>query len=84
MLGSFLICQDCYLKGAPDPVTGLSQALYRLHIAHSRDHDPAEALAKLASTNAGRIKIPDTDDGRRLRDALRALRPQLDVPQADP
>ncbi|WP_146022265.1 hypothetical protein [Streptomyces sp. CB02959] len=54
---------------------GLSQALYkalyRLYAAHVRGHDPAEPLAKLASMNAERVKIPDTDDGRRLRDALR-------------
>ncbi|WP_411129247.1 hypothetical protein [Streptomyces sp. x-19] len=40
---------------------GLSQvlykALYRLHVAHVRDHEPAKPLAKLASMNAERVKI---------------------------
>ncbi|MFJ2437865.1 hypothetical protein ACIOWM_32075 [Streptomyces anulatus] len=53
----------------------LYKTLYRVHIAHLRGHDPAEHIAKLTSLNPDRIKIPDTDDGRRLRTSLRALRP---------
>ncbi|MFD4795271.1 hypothetical protein [Streptomyces anulatus] len=42
----------------------LYKTLYRVHTAHLRGHDPAEHIAKLTSLNPGRIKIPDTDDGR--------------------
>ncbi|MFF2813240.1 hypothetical protein ACFVT2_39985 [Streptomyces sp. NPDC058000] len=51
------------------------QELYRLHVAHSRGHDQAEPLAELAAMDAERVKIPDTDDGRRLRPALRGTHP---------
>ncbi|WP_344581791.1 hypothetical protein [Streptomyces lunalinharesii] len=55
---------------------GVSQALYKalylVYAAHLHG-DPAAALAELASMNADRVKIPDTDDGRRLRAALRAI-----------
>lgn len=53
----------------------LYKTLYRVHVAHLRGHDPAEHIAKLTSLNPDRIKIPDTDDGRRLRASLRALGP---------
>ncbi|MFJ2080878.1 hypothetical protein ACIOGW_37580 [Streptomyces anulatus] len=53
----------------------LYKTLYRVHTAHLRGHDPAEYIARLTSLNPDRIKIPDTDDGRRLRASLRALRP---------
>ncbi|MFH9656395.1 hypothetical protein ACH4MN_35415 [Streptomyces anulatus] len=53
----------------------LYETLYRVHTAHLRGHDPAEHIAKLTSLNPDRIKIPDTDEGRRLRASLRALRP---------
>ncbi|MGX5397494.1 hypothetical protein ACWLMY_37475 [Streptomyces anulatus] len=45
----------------------LYKTLYRVHTAHLRGHDPAEHIAKLTSLNPDRIKIPDTDEGRRLR-----------------
>ncbi|MFD5343958.1 hypothetical protein ACFWJY_09370 [Streptomyces anulatus] len=51
----------------------LCKALYRVHTAHLRGHEPAEHIAKLASVNPDRIKIPDIDEGRRLRASLRAL-----------
>ncbi|MGX1952670.1 hypothetical protein ACWIGY_20525 [Streptomyces anulatus] len=58
---------------------GISQTLYknlyRVHTAQLRGHDPADYIARLTSLNPDRIKIPDTDDGRRLRASLRALRP---------
>ncbi|MEU3703617.1 hypothetical protein AB0E82_15145 [Streptomyces anulatus] len=54
----------------------LYKTLYRVHTAHLRGHDPAEHIAKLTSLNPDRIKIPDTDDGCRLRASLRALRPR--------
>ncbi|MFD8408929.1 hypothetical protein ACFV1G_30100 [Streptomyces anulatus] len=38
-----------------------------MHTAHRRGHGPAEHIAKLASLNPDRVKIPDTDEGRRLR-----------------
>ncbi|NEC02053.1 hypothetical protein [Streptomyces anulatus] len=53
----------------------LYKTLYRVHVAHLRGHDPAEHIAKLASLNPDRIKIPDTADGHRLRASLRTLRP---------
>lgn len=53
----------------------LYKTLYRVHTAHLRGHDPAEHIAKLTSLNPDRIKIPDTDKGRRLRASLRTLRP---------
>ncbi|MFJ9891611.1 hypothetical protein ACIQRW_38000 [Streptomyces sp. NPDC091287] len=61
----------------------LYKALYRVHVAHLRGHDPGEFIARLASTNPDRIRIPDTDDGRRLRAALRALGP-AQHPHAQP
>ncbi|MFJ2080713.1 hypothetical protein ACIOGW_36735 [Streptomyces anulatus] len=66
---------------------GISQTLhktvYRVHTAHLRGHSPAEHIAKLASLNPDRVKIPDTDEGRRLRASLRALRPAQN-PHAQP
>ncbi|MFH9201773.1 hypothetical protein ACH4KO_37685 [Streptomyces anulatus] len=53
----------------------LYKTLYRVHVAQLRGHDPAEHIAKLTSLNPDRIKIPDTDEGRRLRASLRALGP---------
>ncbi|MFD7380232.1 hypothetical protein [Streptomyces anulatus] len=44
-----------------------------MHTAHRRGHGPAEHIAKLASLNPDRVKIPDTADGHRLRASLRAL-----------
>ncbi|MEV7660163.1 hypothetical protein AB0O39_39215 [Streptomyces anulatus] len=61
----------------------LYKTLYRVHVAHLRGHDPAEHIARLTSVNPDRIKIPDTDDGRRLRSSLRALRPAQN-PHAQP
>ncbi|MGW1334626.1 hypothetical protein ACWD7B_10155 [Streptomyces rubiginosohelvolus] len=59
-------------------VSGISQslykALYRVHVAHLRDHAPNEFLARLAATDPERVKVPDTDEGRRLRAALQHLR----------
>ena len=61
-----------------DSVPGISQALYkalyRVHVAQLRGHDPGEPLAKLASMDPERVKIPDTHDGRRLRVSLRGIR----------
>ncbi|MFB7482963.1 hypothetical protein ACFUEM_32865 [Streptomyces anulatus] len=58
-------------------ILGISQTLYktlyRVHVAHLRGHGPAEHIAKLACLNPDRVKIPDTDEGRRLRASLRAL-----------
>ncbi|KOT71122.1 hypothetical protein ADK47_32620 [Streptomyces rimosus subsp. rimosus] len=57
---------------------GISQALYKasysVHIAHLRGDDPGESLARLTAMDPERIKIPDTDDGRRLRASLRSIR----------
>ncbi|WP_097967606.1 hypothetical protein [Streptomyces sp. or20] len=53
----------------------LGKTLHRVHAAHLRGHDPAEHIAKLTFLNPDRIKIPDTDEGRRLRASLRALLP---------
>ncbi|MGC5530412.1 hypothetical protein [Streptomyces sp. SR-10] len=61
----------------------LCKALYRVHVTHLRGHDPGEFIARLASVNPDRIRIPDTDDGRRLRAALRALGP-AQHPHAQP
>ncbi|MFD8119424.1 hypothetical protein [Streptomyces microflavus] len=59
-------------------ISGISQslykALYRVHVAHLRDHAPDESLARLAAMDPERVKVPDTDEGRRLRTALRHLR----------
>ncbi|MER7651852.1 MULTISPECIES: hypothetical protein [Streptomyces] len=45
-----------------------------MHIAHLRGDDPGESLARLTAMDPERIKIPDTDDGRRLRASLRSIR----------
>ncbi|MFC0602276.1 hypothetical protein [Streptomyces palmae] len=61
------------------PASGISQALYRalyrLKVARLRGHDHAEPLARLAAMDPERVKVPDTDTGRRLRVALRGIRP---------
>ncbi|MER6022961.1 hypothetical protein [Streptomyces anulatus] len=62
----------------------LCKALYRVHTAHLRGHDPAEHIAKLASVNPDRIKIPDIDEGRRLRASLRARRSGWVTPHPSP
>ncbi|MEU2578686.1 hypothetical protein ACIP3B_35950 [Streptomyces anulatus] len=61
----------------------LYKALYRVGVTHLRGHDPGEFLARLASMNPHRVRIPDTDDGRRLRASLRALTP-AQPPHAQP
>ncbi|MFB7852665.1 hypothetical protein ACFC34_37410 [Streptomyces sp. NPDC056053] len=64
-----------FATAAPAGISqALYKALYRLHVAHLRDHDLQERVTKLASMNPDRIMIPDTADGRRLRAALRNLR----------
>lgn len=59
-------------------ISGISQSLYkalhRVHVAHLRDHAPDESLARLAAMDPERVKVPDTDEGRRLRTALHHLR----------
>ncbi|MFP3119879.1 hypothetical protein [Streptomyces sp. Iso 434] len=59
-------------------IFGISQSLYRVlhrvHVAHLRDHAPDEFLARLAAMDPKRVKVPDTDEGRRLRAALQRLR----------
>ncbi|MGW9120665.1 hypothetical protein ACWGRV_29335 [Streptomyces sp. NPDC055663] len=68
-------------------VPGISQALYkalyRVHTAHLRGHDMNEPLARLAAMDPERVKIPDTDDGHRLRASLRSIRPGS-PPHAEP
>lgn len=55
----------------------LYKALYRLQTAYRHGPQGQEtALARLASMDPGRVKIPDTADGRRLRAALRTARDQ--------
>jgi hypothetical protein len=61
----------------------LYKALYRVSVTHLRGHDPGEFIARLASMSPDRVRIPDTDDGRRLRAALRALGP-AQTPHAQP
>ncbi|WP_189852437.1 hypothetical protein [Streptomyces omiyaensis] len=51
----------------------LYRALYRVQATHLRGHDPGDALAALASVDPERVKIPDTEDGLRLRAALRGI-----------
>ncbi|MDX3486844.1 hypothetical protein [Streptomyces sp. ID05-18] len=53
----------------------LYKALYRVSVTHLRGHDPGELIARLASMNPDRIKIPDTDDGRRPRALTPAQHP---------
>ncbi|MCZ1011848.1 hypothetical protein [Streptomyces lydicus] len=60
---------------APGISGTLHKALYRLHVAHLRGHSRKAPLARLASMDPARVKIPDTEDGRRLRAALRGIRP---------
>ncbi|WP_146066245.1 hypothetical protein [Streptomyces sp. ZL-24] len=55
----------------------LYKALYRVHTAHLRGLDPGEFIARLASGNPDRIKIPGTRDGQRLRAALHGIRRDL-------
>ncbi|MEU9298752.1 hypothetical protein [Streptomyces sp. NPDC048266] len=59
-------------------VSGISQSLYKalycVHLAHLRDHAPDEFLARLAAMGPEWVKVPDTDEGRRLRGALRRIR----------
>ncbi|MFE4497130.1 hypothetical protein ACFRKD_32260 [Streptomyces niveus] len=59
-------------------VSGISQSLYRalhrVHVTHLRNHAPDEFLARLAAMDPERVKVPDTDEGRRLRTALHHLR----------
>ncbi|MEV6748971.1 hypothetical protein ACFVZJ_02180 [Streptomyces sp. NPDC058322] len=62
-------------RGTPGISQPLHKALYRLRTAYR--HGPPgqeEALARLASMNPDRVKIPDTDDGHRLKAALRSAR----------
>ncbi|WP_159047651.1 hypothetical protein [Streptomyces sp. WM6378] len=49
----------------------LCKALYWLHVAHARGHDQCAAVARFASLDPERVKIQDSDEGRRLRAALR-------------
>ncbi|MFC0602334.1 hypothetical protein [Streptomyces palmae] len=44
-------------------------------MARLRGHDQAALLARLAAMDPGRVKVPDTPAGRRLRVALRGIRP---------
>ncbi|MFJ8387747.1 hypothetical protein ACIQ9Q_25120 [Streptomyces sp. NPDC094438] len=46
-----------------------------MHTAHLRGHDLDEPLAELATMDPERVKIPGTDDGRRLRASLHRIRP---------
>ncbi|WP_159048037.1 hypothetical protein [Streptomyces sp. WM6378] len=57
---------------------GVSQALYkalhRLHVAHVRGHGQSAAVARLASMDPERVKVPASEEGRRLRAALCGIR----------
>ncbi|MGW1469025.1 hypothetical protein ACWCPT_32355 [Streptomyces sp. NPDC002308] len=60
---------------------GISQALYKAlyqlrNAYHWGPNGREEALARLASMNPARLKIPATPDGRRLRAALHTLHNQ--------
>ncbi|KOU36441.1 hypothetical protein [Streptomyces sp. WM6378] len=59
----------------PGVSQALYKALYRLHVAHERGHDQSEAVARLASMDPERVEVPASDEGRRLRAALRGIRP---------
>ncbi|MBK3584721.1 hypothetical protein JHN49_13660 [Streptomyces sp. MBT57] len=59
---------------APGISQSLYKALYRVHVAYLRDHAPDESLARLAAMDPERVKVADTDEGRRLRTALLHLR----------
>ncbi|MFE3152229.1 hypothetical protein ACFXJ6_37230 [Streptomyces sp. NPDC059218] len=63
------------VASAPGISHALYKALYRVHTAHLRGHDMDEFLARIASMNPERVKIPDTDDGHRLRNSIRSIRP---------
>ncbi|MFE2424417.1 hypothetical protein [Streptomyces hokutonensis] len=60
-------------------VPGISQALYRAmyRLQTSHRHGPQGqelAVERLVVMDPDRLRIPDTDDGKRLRAALRAIR----------
>jgi hypothetical protein len=60
-------------------VRGISQALYRalFRLQTSYRHGPQGqelAVERLVVMDPDRLRIPDTDDGQRLRAALRAVR----------
>ncbi|MEV8529265.1 hypothetical protein AB0451_34845 [Streptomyces sp. NPDC052000] len=58
----------------------LYKTLYRLHVAHLRGHDVDEPLARLIAMDPERVMAPDTEDGRRLREALRRIHPDKNSP----
>jgi hypothetical protein len=66
------------VEAAQAVATGLSatvhQALYELVQAHRNNKVRPEQLEKVAALNPDRIKIPDDDKGRRLREAVKAFR----------
>ncbi|MFJ8313757.1 MULTISPECIES: hypothetical protein [unclassified Streptomyces] len=57
----------------PGASQALHKALYRLQVAHVRGHDQSAAVARLASMDPERVKVPASDEGRRLRAALRGI-----------
>ncbi|MCX4851286.1 hypothetical protein [Streptomyces sp. NBC_00893] len=69
-------------RGIPGISQPLHKALYRLRTAYR--HGPQgqeQALTRLASMNPDRVKLPDTDEGRRPRAALRATHNRHTQPQ---
>ncbi|GGP77828.1 hypothetical protein GCM10010278_65190 [Streptomyces melanogenes] len=60
------------------PGRGISKALYKalysLHVAHQGGHGQQEPLARLTAMDPERVRLPDTQEGRRLRAALRGMR----------
>ncbi|WP_371793782.1 hypothetical protein OG285_38490 [Streptomyces sp. NBC_01471] len=66
------------VRSAPGISPSLYKALYRVHTADRHGlngpHAQQHALARLAAMDPSRVRLPDTDDGRRLRTALQANR----------